>query len=61
MMKVAIYIHNHQPAGNFDEVFEYAYEYDYLPLLKVITEHRNIKFGIHNSGTLLEWILQKHP
>ncbi len=61
MIKFAIYIHNHQPAGNFDEVFEYAYEHAYLPLLKVITGHRNIKFGIHNSGTLLEWILQKHP
>lgn len=60
-MKFAIYIHNHQPAGNFGEVFEYAYEHAYLPLLKVLTEHRNIKFGIHNSGTLLEWIFENHP
>jgi alpha-amylase len=61
MMKFAIYIHNHQPAGNFGEVFEYAYEHAYLPLLKVLIEHRNIKFGIHNSGTLLEWIFENHP
>ncbi len=61
MMKFAIYIHNHQPAGNFGEIFEYAYEHAYLPLLKVLTEHRNIKFGIHNSGTLLEWIFENHP
>jgi len=61
MMKFAIYIHNHQPAGNFGEIFEYAYEHAYLPLLKVLIEHRNIKFGIHNSGTLLEWIFENHP
>ncbi|MGB3480489.1 MAG: alpha-amylase/4-alpha-glucanotransferase domain-containing protein [bacterium] len=61
MMKFAIYIHNHQPAGNFGEVFEYAYEHAYLPLLEVLIEHRNIKFGIHNSGTLLEWIFENHP
>lgn len=60
-MKFAIYIHNHQPAGNFGEIFEYTYEHAYLPLLKVLTEHRNIKFGIHNSGTLLEWIFENHP
>ncbi len=61
MIKFAFYIHNHQPAGNFDEVYEHAYEHSYLPLLKVFMEHKDIKFGIHNSGTLLEWISKHHP
>lgn len=60
-MRIALYIHNHQPTGNFDEVFEHAYKHAYLPLLKTLMKHKKIKFGIHNSGTLLEWIVKKHP
>ncbi len=61
MLRFAFYIHNHQPAGNFDEIYEHAYTHSYLPLLKTLMRHEQIKFGIHNSGTLLEWILEKHP
>ncbi|HEC79217.1 MAG TPA: DUF1926 domain-containing protein [candidate division WOR-3 bacterium] len=61
MIRFAFYIHNHQPTGNFDEVFENAYKWAYLPLLKSLLKHKNIKFGIHNSGILLEWIEKKHP
>ncbi len=61
MIKFAFYIHNHQPAGNFDAVYEHAYTHSYYPLLKALTQHKKIKFGIHNSGTLLEWITEKHP
>jgi hypothetical protein len=61
MMRFALYLHNHQPAGNFDNVFEYAYEHAYKPLLNALLKHPRIKFGIHNSGTLLEWILKHHP
>lgn len=61
MIKFAFYIHNHQPVGNFDEVFEFAYTHSYLPLLTQLEKHKKIKFGIHNSGPLLEWISEKHP
>lgn len=61
MIRFALYIHNHQPTGNFGEVFEYVYDHAYLPLLKVLSEHDKIKFGIHNSGTLLEWIVKNRP
>ena len=60
-MKFALYIHNHQPTGNFTEVFEFNYDHAYLPFLKVLAEHPEIKFGIHNSGTLLEWIIKNRP
>jgi alpha-amylase/alpha-mannosidase (GH57 family) len=61
VIRFALYIHNHQPTGNFEEVFEYAYTHSYLPLLKAFLKHDQIKFGIHNSGILMEWILKKHP
>lgn len=61
MVKFAFYIHNHQPVGNFDEVFQYAYEHSYLPLIKTLLKYPSIKFGIHNSGPLCDWLLKKHP
>jgi predicted glycosyl hydrolase (DUF1957 family) len=61
MIKFALYMHNHQPTGNFDEVFEHAYSHAYLPLLQIFMRHKTIKFGVHNSGILLEWILSHHP
>ena len=61
MIRFALYLHNHQPVGNFDYVFEYAYANSYLPLLKALMNHEHIKFGIHNSGPLLEWISKRHP
>ncbi len=60
-MKFAFYIHNHQPVGNFDNVFEHAYEHSYFPLIDALAQHQSIKFGIHNSGPLLDWIERKHP
>lgn len=61
MIKFAFYIHNHQPVGNFDDVFEYAYTHSYFPLLKQLEKHKTIQFGIHNSGPLLAWIFERHP
>jgi hypothetical protein len=61
MIRFALYFHNHQPTGNFDEVFEYAYQHSYRPLLEAMLQHPRIKFGIHNSGILLDWILNHHP
>jgi hypothetical protein len=61
MIRFAFCVHNHQPTGNFHEVFEYAYTHSYLPLLKSLMRHDHVKFGIHNSGILCEWIEQHHP
>ncbi|MEO0184812.1 MAG: alpha-amylase/4-alpha-glucanotransferase domain-containing protein [candidate division WOR-3 bacterium] len=61
MARLALYIHNHQPVGNFDEIFQFAYEHSYLPLIQTLLKYPSIKFGIHNSGPLCEWLLQKHP
>jgi alpha-amylase len=54
-------IHCHQPVGNFEHVFDEAYEKSYLPFLQVMDAHPRIKFAIHYSGILYDWFLEKHP
>ncbi len=54
-------IHNHQPVGNFDHVFEEAYQKAYLPFIKVLEKHPKIKMSLHYSGCLLNWFLERHP
>ena len=52
-------IHNHQPVGNFDHVFAKAYERAYRPFLEIALQHPQIRFSLHTSGPLFEW-LEKH-
>jgi len=54
-------IHNHQPIGNFESIFEEAYQKAYLPFLEVLAKHSTIKVTFHFSGILLEWIVKHHP
>jgi alpha-amylase len=54
-------IHNHQPIGNFDFVFQDAYEKSYLPFLQVLEKFPSIKIALHFSGILLEWIKKNQP
>jgi len=54
-------VHNHQPVGNLPYIFEDSYQKAYFPFLKILYKHPTIKFTIHNSGILLEWIAKKHP
>ncbi len=52
--------HNHQPVGNFDHVFEMAYQKSYLPLLTAFHRHPKIKVTLHYSGPLLLWLKAHH-
>lgn len=54
-------IHNHQPVGNFDTVFEEAYQHAYRPFLGVLQRHPRVKSTQHWSGILLAWLEQHHP
>lgn len=54
-------VHNHQPIGNFDSVFEEAYQHSYKPLLDVLGRHPSIKLTQHWTGPLLEWLVKHHP
>ena len=54
-------LHDHQPVGNFDSVFEDAYRTSYRPFLDVLEEYPEIPFALHTSGPLLEWLVDRHP
>lgn len=54
-------IHNHQPVGNFDHVFEEAYQKSYRPFIDVLERHPDIAMAMHFSGCLLDWLEQHHP
>ena len=54
-------VHNHQPVGNFDFVFEDALEEAYLPFLTTLSRHPSIKMALHVSGALLEWMENHRP
>mgnify|MGYP001572065226 CR=1 FL=1 len=54
-------IHNHQPVGNFDHVLEEAYEKSYWPFLQLISRYPSVKMSLHNSGYLIDWLIENHP
>lgn len=54
-------VHNHQPVGNFDFVFEEAYQKAYRPFLEAVAKHPWFRFTLHNSGCLWEWLAEHHP
>ncbi|MCA9152374.1 MAG: DUF1926 domain-containing protein, partial [Planctomycetales bacterium] len=54
-------LHNHQPVGNFDHVFEQAYQDSYRPFLDVFERYESLNISLHTSGPLLEWLDGRHP
>lgn len=54
-------IHNHQPIGNFNSVFEDSFKKCYLPFIKILERHPKIRVSLHYSGCLLEWIENNNP
>jgi len=61
MINLSMCLHQHQPIGNFDHVFEKNYQDSYLPFLETISEFPDIPLSLHYSGPLLEWIEGNHP
>lgn len=58
---LALALHNHQPVGNFENVFEEAYQKSYLPMLEALERHPGVRLAIHNTGCLLDWLITAHP
>ena len=54
-------VHAHQPAGNFEHVFEECYQHSYNAFLSLLEKHPGIHIGLHYSGPLLLWIEKNHP
>ncbi|MCA9065399.1 MAG: alpha-amylase, partial [Planctomycetaceae bacterium] len=60
-VRLVLALHDHQPVGNFDGVFEQACDDAYLPFLDVMRDFPEIPFALHTSGSLLEWLEVHKP
>ncbi|HEX2476906.1 MAG TPA: alpha-amylase, partial [Lacipirellulaceae bacterium] len=60
-LRLVLVFHNHQPIGNFDGVFEQAYQDSYRPFLDVLEQYSELPIGLHVSGSLMEWLVARHP
>ncbi len=52
-------VHNHQPVGNFPWVFERAFRDCYEPFLDALAGHPEVRFTLHFSGPLWEFMQAK--
>ncbi|MEK6714974.1 MAG: alpha-amylase/4-alpha-glucanotransferase domain-containing protein [Candidatus Omnitrophota bacterium] len=57
---LSLAFHLHQPVGNFESVIERAYQNCYLPFINLFSEFPEIKFSLHISGCLLDYLEVKH-
>ncbi len=55
-LRLVFAVHNHQPVGNVDGVFEQSCRDAYEPFLDLIDEFPEISITMHLSGSLLEWL-----
>lgn len=60
-LRLALVIHNHQPIGNFDDICHQAVNDAYKPFLDVLSDFPGIALTLHNSGSLLEWLVEHRP
>src|ERR1700730_17309573 len=58
---LVLFIHAHQPCGNFEHVLEKAYDTSYLPFIEHLEKHPGVHLGLHYSGPLLTWIEAHRP
>ncbi|MEO0107621.1 MAG: alpha-amylase/4-alpha-glucanotransferase domain-containing protein [candidate division WOR-3 bacterium] len=61
MTYFVIGLHNHQPIDNLEAVFEQVYQQAYWPFLQVLRRYDFLKLNFHLSGSLLDWLLERHP
>ena len=60
-LKFLFGVHCHQPVGNFEHIFEEAYEKAYLPFINVLANYPRVKFSAHYSGVLFDWFQKNRP
>jgi hypothetical protein len=60
-VRLALVVHNHQPIGNFDAVVDRAYRESYLPLLRTFARFPRLRFALHLSGSLFDWLAERRP
>ncbi|HEX9442352.1 MAG TPA: alpha-amylase/4-alpha-glucanotransferase domain-containing protein [Roseiflexaceae bacterium] len=60
-INLALAIHNHQPVGNFDHVFEQAYREAYLPFIELLERHPGVRMAFHYTGPVFDWLHAHRP
>jgi alpha-amylase len=60
-LALALVLHAHQPAENFDAVIEANYQSAYRPCLEAAARRPWLRFNLHFSGYLLDWLAAHHP
>ena len=58
---LALAIHNHQPVGNFDWVFEKGCHEAYQPMIEALERHPTVRMALHYTGPLRDWIAENRP
>lgn len=58
---LVLVVHDHQPVGNFEGVFEECHARCYEPFLAFLETHPTLRLGMHVSGPLLDWLRARHP
>lgn len=58
---LSLVFHNHQPVGNFDFVFQDAFDHAYQPLTNLLDRHPQVKVAMHFTGPLLDWLQLNQP
>ena len=59
-IRFCMVLHDHQPIGNFDGVFEQAYRNSYLRFLELFEDYTDLRLSLHTSGPLMEWLDLHH-
>lgn len=59
--RLVLALHSHQPTGNVEEVFALAADTCYGPFLELLDKHPSVRFSLHYSGPLLEWLESHRP
>ncbi|UCB57158.1 MAG: DUF1926 domain-containing protein [Candidatus Omnitrophota bacterium] len=60
-MNLLFGVHNHQPVGNFENVFQKANRECYRPFVDTLYNFPSIKCTFHFSGSLIDWLLKNDP
>ncbi len=58
---LTLIVHDHQPVGNFDGVFQRTFDEAYAPFLAFLESRPAIRLAIHHSGPLLQWFALHEP
>jgi 4-alpha-glucanotransferase len=60
-IRLILALHNHQPVGNFNHIFQQAFDDSYNPFLDTFSRYPSLKMSLHVSGSLMEWLAANQP